>query len=139
MRTLAISHQRDTGPGVFADAVAAAGHELDVWHVAEATNPPADPFGYGAVITLGGAMHVDQMADHGWLDAERELLAGLLDRGVPVLGVCLGAQMLTQAAGGEVRRASEPEIGWYRVDLTAAGAEDPVLGPVAPGFDGFQW
>jgi hypothetical protein len=54
VRTLAISHQRDAGPGVFAEAVSAAGDELDVWHVAESNDPPADPLGYDAVLTFGG-------------------------------------------------------------------------------------
>ncbi len=139
MRTLVISHQRDAGPGVFADAVAAAGHELDVWHIAEAPEPPSDPFGYGAVMTFGGAMHADQGDDHAWIEPERRLLAGLLERGVPLLGVCLGAQLLVQAAGGEPRRAAEPEIGWHPVEVTEAGRDDPLLGPLAPSFEAFQW
>ena len=80
MRTLAISHQRDAGPGVFAEAIAAAGSELDVWHVAETDEPPADPFGYDAVLSFGGAMHADQEADHAWIAPEKALLAELLER-----------------------------------------------------------
>ena len=139
MRTLAISHQRDAGPGVFSEAVAAAGHELDVWHVAESATPPADPLGYGAVMTFGGSMHPDQVGEHPWLGPEVGLLGRVLARRIPVLGVCLGSQLLARAAGGEVARASEPEIGWHAVELTEAGAADPVLGPLAPGFEAFQW
>jgi len=139
MRTLAISHQRDAGPGVFADAVAAAGHELDVWHVAETDSPPADPRTYGAVMTFGGSMHPDQGAVYPWLDPEVRVLADLIEREVPLLGVCLGSQLLARAAGGDVRRAPEPEIGWHPVELTAAGTDDPLLGPLAPGFEAFGW
>jgi GMP synthase (glutamine-hydrolysing) len=139
VRTLAISHQRDAGPGVFEEAIEAAGHKLDLWQIAESDRPPADPFGYDAVITFGGAMHADQTGDHAWLPAETQLLARLLDRGVPLLGVCLGAQLLVVAAGGEARRASEPEIGWHRVELTDEGGADPLLAPLAPGFEAFQW
>lgn len=139
MRTLAISHQRDAGPGVFATAIAAAGDTLDVWHLAETDRPPADPLTYGAVISFGGAMHADQGGDHAWIAAEKQLLGRLLDRGVPTLGVCLGAQLLVEAGGGLARRAREPEIGWHRVELTAAGRADPLLGALAPGFDAFQW
>ena len=139
MRTLAISHQRDAGPGVFGEAVTAAGHELDLWLIAEADEPPADPFGYDAVMTFGGAMNVDQPGEHRWIEPEKELLTGLIDAGVPQLGECLGSQLVAEAAGGSARRASEPEIGWHRVEVTDDGEEDPLLGPLAPSFEAFQW
>jgi GMP synthase-like glutamine amidotransferase len=139
MRTLAIAHQRDSGPGVFAEAIAAAGHELDLWHIAETAEPPSDPLSYGAVMTFGGSMHVDHTDGHPWLEPEVELLARLLEARVPVLGVCLGSQLLALAGGGSAVRASEPEIGWYAVELTDAGRADPLLGELAPGFDAFQW
>jgi GMP synthase-like glutamine amidotransferase len=139
MRALAISHQPDAGPGVFAEAISAAGHELDLWSIADASEPPADPFGYDAVMTFGGAMTVDQPDEHGWIEPEKELLAGLIDAGVPLLGVCLGSQLVCEAAGGAARRAQEPEIGWHPVELTAEGEGDPLLGPLAPSFEAFQW
>lgn len=139
LRTLAISHQRDAGPGVFAEAIEAAGSGLDVWHVAETDDPPADPFGYDAVLSFGGAMHPHQETDHAWIAPEKALLAELVEAGKPVLGVCLGAQLLAAASGGRVERASRPEIGWYEVELTDEGAADPLLAPLAPGFEAFQW
>lgn len=139
MRTLGISHQRDAGPGVFAEAIAACGAELDVWHIAESAEPPADPFGYDAVLSFGGAMHADQESDHDWIVPEKALLSELLAAGVPLLGVCLGAQLLAAASGGSVARASEPEIGWHRVELTEEGTADPLLAPLAPEFEAFQW
>ncbi len=139
MRTLAISHQRDAGPGVFAEAVVASGGELDVWHVAETDEPPADPFGYDAVLSFGGAMHADQESDHAWIAPEKALLADLLEARMPILGVCLGAQLLAAASGGSVARVSEPEIGWHGVELTDEGAADPLLAPLAPRFEAFQW
>ena len=139
MRVLSIVHQRDAGPGVFADAVGARGAELDLWHRAETAEPPADPAGYDAVITFGGAMHADQEEAHPWLAEEKVLLRDLLERGVPLLGVCLGAQLLSEAAGGTPRRARDPEIGWFDVEVMDSGAEDPVIGPLAPRFEAFEW
>jgi GMP synthase-like glutamine amidotransferase len=139
MRVLSISHQRDAGPGVFAEAVLGVGAELDRWHRAETAEPPADPLGYDAVMTFGGAMHADQEDRYPWIAEEKALLRELLDRGVPLLGVCLGCQLLVEAAGGEARRASEPEIGWHGVELTAEAVSDPLLAPLVPGFDAFQW
>jgi GMP synthase (glutamine-hydrolysing) len=139
MRALAIVHQRDAGPGVFAEALGSEGVELDEWYRAESDEPPSDPGDYGAVLTFGGAMHADQADRHPWLADEKALLASLLESGVPLLGVCLGSQILAEAAGGSARRASEPEIGWYEVEVTEDGAEDPLLGPLAPRFTAFEW
>jgi GMP synthase (glutamine-hydrolysing) len=139
MRALAIVHQRDAGPGVFADATAARGVELDQWFIDETDAPPADPFGYDAVFTFGGAAHPDQDSAHPWMRPEKELLAQLLDREVPLLGACLGSQLVGAAAGSSPRRASEPEIGWYEIEVTAAGRDDPLIGPLAPSFTGFEW
>ncbi|MGZ5357062.1 MAG: type 1 glutamine amidotransferase [Solirubrobacterales bacterium] len=139
MRVLSIVHQADAGAGVFAESLREAGAEIDDWLISEGGDAPADPFGYDAVMVFGGAMHVDQDDRHAWLDPEKRLLAGLLHGGRPVLGACLGAQLLCAAAGGQVRRMPEPEIGWFDVEVTAGGAEDPLLGPLAPRFSAFQW
>ena len=139
MRALAIVHQRDAGPGVFADAIRARGVELESWLVAEQAAPSREPGAYDAVLSFGGAMHVDDEHRHPWLRKEKALLAELLARQVPLLGVCLGAQMLAEAAGAPARRAREPEIGWYEVELTAEAADDPLLAPLGPRFDAFEW
>ena len=139
MRVLSIDHERDAGAGVFADAVAAAGGELEQWFRAETDVPPAEPAGYDAVMTFGGSMDTYQEERHPWLAEERLLLSELLERGTPLLGVCLGAQLLSEAAGGEARRAREPEIGWIEVEITEEGARDPVIGPLAPRFTAFEW
>ena len=139
MRVLTIVHQRDAGAGVFGEKLRAAGAETDTWLIAEADEPPADPASYGAVMTFGGAMHPDQEERHGWLGDEKKLLAGLIEAGTPLLGACLGAQVLCEAAGGEVRRMDRPEIGWLEVEVTREGEEDPLLGALAPAFRAFQW
>jgi GMP synthase (glutamine-hydrolysing) len=139
MRALAIVHQRDAGPGVFADAMRSHGMELGCWLPAEDNEPPRDLRDYDAVLVFGGAMHVDQEDHHPWLKEEKALLRELLADSVPLFGVCLGAQLLAEAAGARVRRARVPEIGWYDVELTDEGASDPVLAPLAPRFQAFQW
>jgi GMP synthase-like glutamine amidotransferase len=139
VRVLAIVHQRDAGPGVFAEAIEDAGGELDEWTSAELPQPPADPFGYDAVLVLGGAMNVDEGDRHGWIAEEEALLRELLEREVPLLGLCLGGQLLAAAAGAQPRRASRPEIGWYPVEVMPEGETDPLLAPLAPAFEAFQW
>jgi GMP synthase (glutamine-hydrolysing) len=140
MRALAIVHQPDAGPGVFADEIRARGVELEEWKLSErGTGPPREIAEYDAVLTFGGAMHADQEDRHPWLRFEKDFLAAMLDDGMPLLAVCLGSQLLADAAGGTARRASEPEIGWFEVEVTDEGASDRVIGPLAPSFTGFQW
>jgi GMP synthase (glutamine-hydrolysing) len=137
MRVLAISHQRDAGPGVFAEEIRARGDELDEWRISEQPEPPGDPAGYEAVMAFGGAMDTFEEEKHPWLRREKTLLAELLDRGRPLLGACLGTQLLAEAAGGEVRRSSEPEIGWRKVTRTPEARGDPLLG--TRDFEALQW
>lgn len=132
-RVLAIVHQRDAGPGVFADLEA----ELDEWMPADA--PPPSLEGYDAVMVFGGAMNVDQEDRLDWLRPEKELLREVLERRLPVLGVCLGSQLLAEAAGAEPRRAREPEIGWHKIELTSEAADDPLLGGLPERLEGFSW
>ena len=140
MRALAIVHQRDAGAGVFADEMRERGVELDEWLLTKrGTGPPREIADYDAVLTFGGAMHADQEDRHPWLRFEKDFLEAVLDDGMPILAVCLGCQLLAEAAGGLARRAREPEIGWLEVEITDEGAADPVIGPLAPSFRGFQW
>jgi GMP synthase-like glutamine amidotransferase len=139
VRALAIVHQRDAGPGVFEQAIRSRGVELDSWQLPDGGPPRCDPRDYDAVLTFGGAMHADQDDEHPWLAEEKALLADLLQRRVPLLGVCLGAQLLAEAAGARVYHAREPEIGWHEVELTGEAAEDALLAPLYPRFEAFEW
>jgi GMP synthase (glutamine-hydrolysing) len=138
MRALAIVHQEDAGPGVFADEMRERGVELDEWTLSvRGTAPPREIAEYDAVLTFGGAMHADQEDRHPWLRFEKDFLAAMLDDGMPILAVCLGSQLLAEAAGGSAKRASKPEIGWHRVEV--ADEADAVIGALAPRFEAFQW
>jgi GMP synthase (glutamine-hydrolysing) len=132
---LAVTHGPSVGPGVFEDAVRDAGHELVEWSAPDGGTPPAAD----AVIVFGGAMHPDEEAQHGWLRPELRWLLAQLERGTPLLGVCLGSQLIARAAGANVYRAAEPEIGWFPVEVTEAGAADPVAASLPGRFDSFQW
>jgi GMP synthase (glutamine-hydrolysing) len=116
------------------------GVELDEWALSERGKaPPLEIADYDAVLTFGGAMHADQEDRHPWLRFEKDFLAAMIDDRMPLFAVCLGNQLLADAAGGSARRASEPEIGWFAVEVTEEGRSDPVIGPLAPSFEAFQW
>ena len=139
MKVLAIVHEDHAGPGVFGEAIRERGDTLAEWMVPTVAEPPGDPLGYDAVLVLGGAMNVDQADEHPWLHTERALIGKLIECQVPLLGLCLGSQMVAAVAGAVPRRAPRPEIGWHPVEVTEAGREDPLLGPLAPAFEAFQW
>lgn len=136
MRVLALTHGPSVGPGVFGAEVTSAGHELEECRIAAGGKPPTDR---DAILVFGGAMHPDQEERHPWLLDEHRFLVEALERETPVFGVCLGAQLLAKAAGAPVHPAAEPEVGWLPVELTEAGATDPVLGAAPERFDAFQW
>jgi GMP synthase-like glutamine amidotransferase len=136
---LGLIHGEAVRAGIFGDVVRERGHRLEEWSLGWGT-PSARPVDdYGAVIVFGGAMHADQDTHHPWLRDENMFLQRLLDLRLPVLGVCLGAQLLAKAAHAGVRPASEPEVGWFPVELTEDAADDPVLSRLPARFDAFQW
>ncbi len=122
---------------MFAEAADALGHELVEWVPSEGPPPGLD--GFGAAMVFGGAMNVDEEDEHRWLPGEKRFLGGLLDRRMPVLGVCLGAELLAEAAGAEPGRASQPEIGWHEIVLRPEASDDPLLGSLPERLEGFQW
>jgi GMP synthase-like glutamine amidotransferase len=84
-------------------------------------------------------MHADQDDHHPWLRDEDEFLRNLLELRMPVLGVCLGAQLLAKAAGAPVMPAAEAEIGWVEVGLTEEARRDAVFSQLPERFPAFQW
>jgi GMP synthase-like glutamine amidotransferase len=139
MRALAMTYERHAGPGVFGEAMRSRGVTLDEWALEQSDEPPADPSSYDAVLSFGGAMNVDQEDKHPWLSDQKALLRELLEAGTPLMGVCLGSQLLAEAAGASPGRAREPEIGWFDVEVEGEGFRDPLLKPLAPKFEAFLW
>jgi GMP synthase (glutamine-hydrolysing) len=138
VRVLSVTHGPNVPGGVFDEVAAAAGHELERW-VVPLGGAPQPAASYGAVMVFGGSMHPDSDEEHGWLEHEADFLREALAAEVPIVGVCLGAQMLARAAGAWVGRAPQPEIGWFDVELTPEGRDDPLLGVLPPRTEAFQW
>jgi GMP synthase (glutamine-hydrolysing) len=137
MRVLSIVHHRNAAAGVFDAPAQAAGHQLVEWIPHDGPAPDVEEF--GAAIVFGGEAHADEEDTYPWLRPEKEVLQLLLELGTPLLGVCLGSQLVAGAAGAVVRRAARPEIGWNEIELTPEGLADPVLGFLPEAFEGFGW
>jgi GMP synthase (glutamine-hydrolysing) len=141
-RALVVEHLAEEGAGAFAEWLPAAGLDLDT-HRVHADGPPPtillEP--YGALVVMGGSMGVlDADTTHPWLHDDMALIRDAVARGVPVLGVCLGAQLLAAACGGTVAKARVgPELGLCRVHLTDSAERDPLLHGLPPILDVVQW
>jgi GMP synthase (glutamine-hydrolysing) len=94
---------------------------------------------YNGLIVLGGAMNVDQVDRHSHLTTEIAAIREALDREIPILGICLGAQLLAAALGANVRPSPVREIGWYQLHPTAAAHSDRLFRHFDGGQHVFQW
>lgn len=83
--------------------------------------------GYSGLVILGGPMGVYEADKHPHLKVEMRLIEEALKKNIPVLGICLGAQMLASVLGSHVRKAPQMEIGWYDIHLTDQGKKDKLL------------
>src|SRR5438270_5987028 len=116
-RALIVQHAAHEGLGRLQDWLPARGVDVHPIHPYLGHRVPPSVEG-DALVVLGGPMTATDDAEAPWLPATRELLSTAIDDGVPTLGICLGAQMLAVAAGGEVRRGDAgPELGLGNVDV----------------------
>jgi GMP synthase-like glutamine amidotransferase len=128
-----VRHVAHEGPGVIGAVLTEAGFEVDLVRVDLGEALP-DRGTFAGLVVLGGPMSVHDAERFAWLAPERRLLADAVADGIPVLGVCLGAQQLAAALGADVTTGPEEEVGPGRVELTADGRRDPVLGPEYGGL-----
>ena len=122
-----IQHVPHEGAGLIASLASERGIDLRV-HRMDLGQALPDVAALGGLVVMGGPMGVYEGDRYPILRLEQELLAQAVDRGLPVLGVCLGAQLLAAALGGRVYRGPIFEIGAGTVEVTEAGRNDAVLG-----------
>jgi GMP synthase (glutamine-hydrolysing) len=141
MRALVITHTASESPGTLTEWLPAAGLDLDV---VEPWNGEALPrtVEHDALIVMGGPQQAYDEGSAPWLAQTKELLRGAVADGVPVLGICLGAQLLAQALGGRVEPGADgPELGARFVSKRDAAVDDPVFSdiPLSPVVIQWHW
>ena len=123
---LVLQHQDICPPAWLGDVLDQAGIRMQLVALHEGAPVPGEGR-WSGVATLGGAMGAYEEADHPFLVDEKRFLRRAADAGVPVLGICLGAQLLADALGGRAFRGGTPELGYHPVRLSRAGERDAVL------------
>ena len=138
MRTLIIQHDHDGYPGALLEPIERAG-SVQRWDTfTQAERPDLD--GIDAIVSLGGTAHPDQDHAEPWLAAELDLLEEALDIGIPILGVCLGGQLLARAAGGQIGKVETPEVARFAdVGLLPDAIDDLLFAGMPRPFFGFEW
>ena len=139
-RVLIVQLAASDPPGRIADWLTETGLDLDIQDLSVGDALPAALAGHAGVLVLGGPMGAadDQRAPY--LPAVRALLREAVSREVPTLGICLGAQLLAAANGGQVARNPDgPELGAQLIAKRSAAATDPLFGPMPITPDVIQW
>jgi len=93
---------------------------------------------YNGLIILGGSMGVYEAEHYTHIKVELQLIESALKKNIPILGICLGAQLLAHVLGADVKKSHEKEVGWCDVELTANGAKDPLFEHFRPTEKIFQ-
>lgn len=138
-RLLILQHVAAEPRGTLIPLIRERGHRLRYVNFEREPEARPEVDRYDGLIVLGGPMNV---ADHGQrthLRTEMQLIERALKQDKPILGICLGAQLLAHVLGAAVRPHHQAEIGWYRLASTPAGRSDPILHPVGESAPVFQW
>jgi GMP synthase-like glutamine amidotransferase len=135
---LIIQHQAIGQPGSILETLVAEGVPFDLrqLHARARLPDPEDLADYRAVIVLGGSMNTDQHEVYPFLLQERALVRVAVEQDVPLLGICLGAQQLAHAHGGNVFDRPEPAVGWMPIRLVG---QDVLFEGVPQEFRALEW
>jgi GMP synthase-like glutamine amidotransferase len=114
------------------------GHTLTTTRLYE-NEPLPDPAQIGLLAVMGGPMNIYQHRSCPWLPCEKAFLEQAIAAGIPILGVCLGAQLLADVLGAKVTQNPQIEIGWHAVRLAQEASRSSLFGSMPAEFTAFHW
>ncbi len=138
-KILVLQHHRVETPGTIADALAGAGLSWDSVRTFDGEPVPRDLAGINGLVVMGGPMGVYETARFAFIRDELALIESALKVRKPVLGVCLGSQLLAAALGANVRAGGTRELGWHQVRLSSEAKEDRLTRGLPQTFTAFHW
>jgi GMP synthase (glutamine-hydrolysing) len=138
MNVLIIKHVDMEGPGLVEDFLKRERIPYEILSPRSNTRFPK-PHGFTHIVLLGGPMNVYEEDHYPFLKGEDLFIKEAIQRGMRILGFCLGAQLISKALGAKVYRAPKKEIGWYDVSLTEDGTGDSLFSGFPKTFSVFQW
>ncbi|MBI5047773.1 MAG: type 1 glutamine amidotransferase [Deltaproteobacteria bacterium] len=138
-RVLVLQHVKSEGLGIIYKALKQKGIGADFIKIFNGERMPRDIQGYDGLIVLGGPMGVYEADIYPFIKDELMLIKNAIKNDIPILGICLGAQLLAKAAGADVYKGKKKEIGWYDVELTDDGKRDGLFIGLPDEFTVFQW
>ncbi|KPH09722.1 type 1 glutamine amidotransferase [Rhizobium acidisoli] len=139
MRVAVVENMRNTGLGALARALDEAGAHIEWFRVWQDGILPRDIVGHDALVVLGGEQSALDDETHPYLPELAQLSRRFGDAGKPVLGICLGSQILARAYGADNHLGTAREFGWHKIGVTAEGRADPVLSALGDEFTIFEW
>lgn len=137
MKVLISRHAEAEGPGYLADFLARHDIDFDLVKTDAGESLPRALGAYNGFVFMGGPMSVND--DLPWIEPALDLIRAAVAAGRPVLGHCLGGQLISKALGGEVKRHTCQEIGWFPVRAVQCDAARAWLGECPPEFEVFHW
>ena len=138
-KALIVQNAAGEGPGIFGLIMDHKGWTMKTFHLYRGEPVPSDWRSYDLLVVMGGPMNVYEEETYPFLTEETRVIDNALTEGFPVIGFCLGAQLMAKASGAIVVKGPKKEIGWYPVRLTEQGMEDPLLKLFPNKFVVFQW
>ncbi len=136
---IVLQHVEAEGPGLIGTVAEAEGFCLQTIRLFRGEKLPRDTRRWSAIVVMGGPMGVYDEAEFPFIADELRLLKSAFSLKIPVLGVCLGAQLMARAAGAKVISGEKKEIGFYEIRLTPFGQSDALLLGLPEAFTVFQW
>lgn len=129
MSVLILKNVKTEGPGTIEDFL----READIHYkiVELETETISETNNFDTLVMMGGPMSVNESDIYTYISKEEELTREFIKKGRKVLGICLGAQIMAKALGANVYKGTEPEIGWYNIELTETGLRDCLMKKLA--------